>query len=122
MRKTVSAFFAVAIISLVLTACSGPSVKEVPITAPWDKMNLPIKDARVWHSDNKEIRILHNARRPDVAQTYLNALEKEGWRLVERQPVEELIMWTFDKDGRRMKVKIADFPEGGTNVIIDGLE
>ncbi len=49
MKKIVSIFISVAIIALLLAACSwNPSVKEVPITAPWEKMNLPIKEnARV---------------------------------------------------------------------------
>lgn len=123
MRKTASAFISVAAIALLLTACWNPSVKEVQITAPWDKMNLPIKEnARVWYSDNKEVRVVHKAQRADVAKSYLEALGTDGWKSVGDASSDELTVWTFEKSGQRIRVDIGDFPEGGTNVIIRGLE
>lgn len=120
MKKTVSIFISAAIIAMFLAACSwNPSVKEVPITAPWEKMNLPIKaDARVWFSDDKEVRILHKARRADVAKSYTEALEKDGWKLVKNETSDVLMVYTYEKNGQRIRVDIGDFPEGGTSVSI----
>ena len=80
MKKPLAVLVLAATVALCLTACSwNPSVAEVPITAPWDKMNLPVKeDARVWASDDKTLKVVHKAARREVAQNYLNALEKDG--------------------------------------------
>ncbi len=78
MKRTLSIFILTTIIAMFLTACWNPSVTEVLITAPWDKMNLPIKEnARVWHSDDKEVRIVHKASRAEVAKSYFDAIENK---------------------------------------------
>lgn len=109
--------------ALFLTACWNPSVAEVPITAPWDKMGLPIKqDARVWFSDEKELRVAHKGRRADVAKAYLGALEKDGWKTTEEPLMDEnIIVNKMEKNGRRIMVSVHDF-EGGTGVVITRLE
>lgn len=121
MKRTVSIFISAMIVALFLTACSwNPSVAEVPITAPWDKMNLPVKEkenARVWFSNDKEMRIVHKAGNAEIAKSYADALEKDGWKLVKDESSSELKIWTYEKSGRRIRVDIGDFPEGGTNVI-----
>jgi len=124
MKKIVSIFISVAIIALLLAACSwNPSVKEVPITAPWEKMNLPIKEnARVWGSDDKELKVVHKARRADVAKSYTEAFEKDGWKLVKDETTDVLMVYTYEKNGQRIRVDIGDFFEGGTNVIIRVME
>ncbi len=120
MKRTVPIFISAAIIAMFLAACSwNPSVKEVPITAPWEKMNLPTKaDARVWFSDDKEVRIVHKARRADVAKSYTEALEKDDWKLVKDETTGVLMIYTYEKNGQSIRVDIGDFPEGGTSVSI----
>ena len=116
------AFFMTFVASL-LIACWNPSVTEVPITAPWNKMNFPIKeDARVWFSDDKELRVAHKGRRLDIAKTYLDVLDKDGWKTIEEPVMDEsIIVNKLEKGGRRIMVKIHDF-EGGSGVVITRLE
>lgn len=104
-------------------ACWNPSVAEVPLTAPWNKMNLPIKEnSRVWFSDEKELRVAHKGRRADIADSYLDALDKDGWKPTEAALVDEnIIVSKLEKSGRRIMVKVHDF-EGGTGVVITRLE
>lgn len=114
MKKTLFILVLTSVMAMFSAACWSPSVTEVPITAPWDKMNLPIKeDARVWGSTDKELKVVYKARKADVAKNYLEALEKNGWKLVEKAPVEELIIWDFEKNGQRLKAQIYDFENTG---------
>ena len=120
MKRTAPIFMLTATIALFLTACSwNPSVAEVPITAPWDKMNLPVKEnARVWASDDKVLKVAHKAARREVAQNYLNALEKDGWKLTDQPDVREHGMtFKFEKGGQKIEVEVYDFEN--TGVIIE---
>ena len=111
------------LVALFLTACWNPSVIEVPITAPWNKMNLPIKEnSRVWFSDDKELRVAHKGRRADIAESYFGALDKDGWKITEKPLMDEnIIVNKYEKNDRRIMVKVHDF-EGGTGVVITRLE
>jgi hypothetical protein len=120
MKRILPTFILTATLALFLTACSwNPSVAEVPITAPWDKMNLPIKEnARVWASDDKTLKVAHKAARREVAQTYLDALEKDGWKLTAQPDVREHGMtFNFEKSGQKIEVEVYDFEN--TGVIIE---
>jgi hypothetical protein len=120
MKKTVSIFISAAMVALFLAACWNPSVTEVPITAPWDKMDLPLKEnARVWFSNDKELRVAHKGRRADVAQSYIKALDKGGWKITEEPLMDEnIIINKYEKNGQRIMVKVNDF-EGGAGVFIN---
>ena len=120
MKRTVSVFILTTTIALSVTACGwNPSVAEVPITAPWDKMNLPVKeDARVWASDDKVLKVAHKAARREVAQNYLGALEKDGWKLTDQPDVREHgVTFKFEKSGQKIEVEVYDFEN--TGVIIE---
>ena len=119
MKKMLSAFVITAAMALTLTACWNPSVTEVPLTAPWDKMNLPVKeDARVWASDDKTLKVAHKAERREVAKSYLDALEKDGWKLTSQPDVgEHNITFNFEKGGQKIEVEVYDFEN--TGVIIE---
>ena len=119
MKKTLAVSILTATLALFLTACWNPSVAEVPITAPWDKMNLPVKeDARVWASDDKILKVAHKAARREVAQNYLDALEKDGWKLTDQPDVREHGMtFNFEKGGQKIEVEVYDFEN--TGVIIE---
>ena len=119
MKKTLLTFIFMAAIALFLSACWRPSVTEVPITAPWDKMNLPVKDdARVWASDDKTLKVAHKAGRSEVAKAYLSALEKDGWKLTAQPDVSEYAnTFKFEKNGQKIKVEVYDFEN--TGVIIE---
>jgi len=93
------------VIALLLTACWNPSVKEVAITAPWDKMNLPTKDnARVFSSDDKGLRVIHKGEPHEVAKMYIDALEKGGWEMTNHQSESWGYINDFRKDGQKIKV------------------
>ena len=120
MKRALSISISAATIALFLAACWNPSVTEVPITAPWGKMNLPLKEnARVWFSNEKELRVAHKGRRADVAKSYFDALEKDGWKITEEPVMDEnIIINKYEKNGQRIMVKVNDF-EGGTGVFIN---
>jgi hypothetical protein len=119
MKEVLSVFIIAAALALSLSACWSPSVAEVPITAPWDKMNLPVKeDARVWASDDKTLKVVHKAARREVAQNYLDALEKDGWKLTDQPDVRESgVTFKFEKSGQKIEVDVYDFEN--TGVIIE---
>jgi outer membrane lipopolysaccharide assembly protein LptE/RlpB len=120
MRKNLAALILMATVALCLTACGwNPSVAAVPITAPWDKMNLPVReDARVWASDDKTLKVVHKAARREVAQNYVDALEKDGWKMTTQPDVgEHSITFDFEKGGQKIEVEVYDFEN--TGVIIE---
>ena len=119
MKRILSVFTVTATIALFLTACWNPSVAQVPITAPWDKMNLPINEnARVWASDDKILKVAHKAARREVAQEYLEALEKDGWKLTDQPDVrDDGITFKFEKSGQNIEVDVYEFEN--TGVIIE---
>ena len=120
MKKMSAVLMLAAAVALSLAACGwNPSVAEVPITAPWDKMNLPVKeDARVWASDDKTLKVVHKASRREVAQSYLGALEKDGWKLTAQPDVREHgTTFNFEKNGQKIGVEVYDFEN--TGVIIE---
>ena len=119
MKKILSVFITMATIALTLTACWNPSVAAVPFTPPWDKMNLPIDaDARVWASDDKILKVAHKAARREVAQKYLDALEKDGWKLTDQPNVRDHgVTFNFEKSGQKIEVDVYDFEN--TGVIIE---
>jgi hypothetical protein len=120
MKKTVSIFISVLMVALFSVACWNPSVAEVPITSPWDKMNLPLKEnARVWFSNDQELRVAQKGRRADVAESYFKALETGGWKITEKPLMDEnIIINKYEKNGQRIMIKVSDF-EGGAGVFIN---
>lgn len=120
MKKRLALSIFTAAAALFVTACGwNPSVAEVPLTAPWDKMSLPVKqDARVWASDDKTLKVVHKAERSEVAKSYLGALEKDGWKLTGQPDVgEHNITFNFEKGGQKIEVEVYDFEN--TGVIIE---
>jgi hypothetical protein len=120
MKRAASLFVLTAAVALLFAACGwNPSVAEVPITAPWDKMNLPVKDdARVWASDDKTLKVVHKDDRREVAQEYLDALEKDGWKLTAQPGVRDSgVTFNFEKGGQKIEVDVYDFEN--TGVIIE---
>jgi len=116
MKSIVSVLMLTAVVALFFTACGwNPSVPEVPITAPWDKMNLPVKeDARVWASDDKTLKVVHKDDRREVAQSYLDALEKDGWKQTTQPEVRDTAMtFNFEKGGQKIEVEVYDFENTG---------
>lgn len=115
MKKSIVVLFTLSV--LFLSGCWNPSVSEVPITAPWDKMNLPVKtDARVWASDDKKLKVVHKAAIQDVAKSYLEALEKDGWKKT-KQDIGSRYVYEFEKGGQKILLDVYEFEN--TGVIIE---
>jgi hypothetical protein len=112
--KTKTALLSIAFlfVTIVASACGwDPQVTAVPITAPWDSMNLPVKeDARVWSSKPNELKVAHKARKAEVLAAYEKALLGNGWK-----PNGALGGGTvvFQKDGKTMEAEFYDFENTG---------
>jgi hypothetical protein len=80
-KKTIASLACVTMIALCLVACGWkPKVAAVPITAPWDKMNLPVKEnAVVSESTDREFKAVHKGDKGIVLQKYVEALKSQGW-------------------------------------------
>lgn len=116
MKRIFSVTILVAAFSLLLTACWFPGVDEVPITAPWDKMNLPVKDtenARVYTSNPKMLRVMHREGKLKVANAYAAALEKQGWELKPRDSGPPTNRYIFEKGDERIELDVYDYEPTG---------
>jgi len=119
MKKISLVAIALAMITLTMTACWNPSVKAVAITAPWDKMDLPVKDnAIVWESDPKKLKVALKAGKSEVGEAFLKALEKNGWKMSAAPDMRDTShFFEFAKDGQKLKMEVYDFQN--TGVILD---
>lgn len=90
-----------------LGACGwSPKVPAVPITAPWNAMNLPVKEnAVVWKSEPNEFRAVHRDDKKTVTKNYTDALKAQGWQ-----------MGTFDQSGDRYLI---DMTKGGEKIHLE---
>lgn len=97
--------------SLFVFACGwNPSVTAVPITAPWDSMNLPVKeDARVWSSNPTELKVVHKAGKAEVLAAYEKAITAAGWR----SSGADAGTVYFKKDGKTLEAEFYDFENTG---------
>lgn len=118
MKKTITTLILTTLTALFLTSCGwNPSVTAVSITAPWDKMNLPVKEnARVWASTDKQFKAVHKAGRAEVGKAYLDALTKDGWKMT-KQDMGTLDYFDFEKGADKIRLEVYDFEN--TGVIID---
>ena len=113
MKKTTPLLSVViAVASLALSACTwNPSVTAVPITAPWDSMNLPVnEDARVWGNTPTELKVAHKGDKASVLAAYEKALNANGWKSVGARDQRTMV---FEKDRRQMYLEIYDFENTG---------
>lgn len=109
MKKTM---LAVVLASIVTFGCGwNPSVTAVPITAPWDAMNLPVKeDARVWGSTPTELKVVHRGDKAATLAAYQKALTASGWKSAGAIDTRTVV---FEKDGRKMDAEFYDFENTG---------
>ena len=84
MKQHLAIFLGIALFSVCLAACGWkPEVTAVPITAPWNTMNLPVKEnAVVWGSTDKQFKAVHKDDQKTVTKNYTDALKGQGWMLV----------------------------------------
>ncbi len=81
MKKNITLVLGISPLAAFLAACSWkPEVSAVPITAPWNALNLPVKEnAVVWKSEPNEFRAVHKDDKKTVTKNYTKALKSQGW-------------------------------------------
>ena len=107
---------ALVIIVLSVMACGWkPGVAAVPITAPWDKMNLPVaQDAVVWGSSATEFKAVHKDDKKTVMGKYVDALKAQGWTLAkfdDKQPATYYVDMAKGTD--KIQLEFYDFKNTG---------
>lgn len=102
-----SLFIFVLGIALLLTGCWKSGFKEVAVTTPWDKMNLPLKEnALVYESDDKELRVFNKGKIYEIAEKYINALEKDGWQIIKKESNDVGYTYEYKKNEQKIKLYI----------------
>jgi hypothetical protein len=109
MKKTILFTLFITITALFLAACWNPRGKEVAITAPWDKMNLPVKEnARIYGSDDKNLRVYHKEKFHVIAERYINALGQDGWEITGKQSEDWRYIFDFKKNDQKFRALISE--------------
>jgi hypothetical protein len=107
---------ALVMIALSAIACGWkPEVSAVPITAPWDKMNLPVtQDAVVWGSSATEFKAVHKDDKKTVMGKYVDALKSQGWTLVTFDDKQATAFWVdMAKGTDKIQLEFYDFKNTG---------
>lgn len=103
-------------ITFSLSSCSWkPDVSPVSITAPWEQLQLPIADnAVVWGSTATEFKAVHKSNdTKEVADTYKQALEKQGWKMTKYEPGDITYLYFLGTDGNTYQLESYDFENTG---------
>ena len=120
LTKTILTFACLTVLALSLTACGWkPKVTAVPITAPWDRMDLPIKqNAIVWGSTEKQFKAVHKDDKKTVMGRYVEALRNKGWAITKFDDKSEHNYFVdLSKGAEKMQLEVYDFEN--TGVIIE---
>lgn len=115
MKRNFIAIAALAMLTLAMAACWNPDLAAVPITAPWDKMDLPVKDnAVVWESSAKKLKVALKAGKSEVGEAFIKAIEKNGWKMSAAPDMRDTShFFEFAKDGQKLKLEVYDFRNTG---------
>jgi len=97
-----------------LSACGWtPPCPSTAITAPWDKMNLPVQnDAAVCVSAADKFQAAHKGSREEVSKAYLDALEKGGWKMTKKD-LGDSYHYDFEKGGDKISLEVYDWKNTG---------
>lgn len=107
---------ALVIVGLSAVACGWkPGVAAVPITAPWDRMNLPVaQDAIVWGSTATEFKAVHKDDKKTVMGKYVEALKAQGWALSKFDDKQANTYYVdMAKGVDKIQIEIYDFKNTG---------
>lgn len=103
-----------ALAAVTFTACWKPSVTAVPLTAPWDKLNLPVKEnAVVWKSDPNEFRAVHKQDKRTITKNYTDALKGQGWTLGKFDESGDRYTLDMSKGAEKIVLEVYDFENTG---------
>lgn len=97
-----------------LSACGWtPPCPSTAITAPWDKLNLPVqKDAAVCVSAADKFQAAHKGSREEVSKMYLDALDKGGWK-VTKKDLGAVYHYDFEKESEKISLEVYDWKNTG---------
>lgn len=116
MKKIFLTLMTTALIAFNLAACGWkPSVTAVPLTAPWTKMNLLVKEnAIVWSITPTEFKAVHKDDKKAVLAKYTDNLKADGWKLEkfdDKTADKYYVEMTKGADG--IQIEIYDFENTG---------
>jgi hypothetical protein len=113
-KRNLNSLLTLAVLVAGLSACGWrPPCSSTALTAPWDKMNLPVqKDAAVCVSSTDKFQAAHKGEREQVTRIYLNALQKEGWRMTRRDP-GATYNFDFERGSDHISLEIYDWEKTG---------
>ena len=120
MKKTSLAIFTLLFALSALSACGWkPQVTAVPITAPWNAMNLPVKEnSVVWKSEPAEFRSVHKEDKKTITKNYTDTLKSQGWTLGKFDTDSSgAYNAEMTKAGETLAIRIYDFDN--TGVVIE---
>lgn len=119
MKKKFSLVFAFCLLAGVLSGCGWkPEVTPVALTAPWNTMNLPIKEnAVVWKSDPNEFRAVHKDDKKTVTKSYIDTLKSQGWQLGKFDQSGDRYVVEMIKGAEKLNLEFYDF--NNTGVLIE---
>ena len=117
MKKITLTFMLAALFAVGLAACGWkPGVTAVPLTAPWDKMNLPVKEnAVVWASTPNEFKAVHKEDKKAILKNYTDALKSGGWTLekFDDKTIPDRYAINMSKGVDKIEIEIYDFENTG---------
>ena len=122
MKKHSITFIAFLITAICLTACSWkPEVDAVPLTAPWNAMNLPVKsNTVVWKSEPNEFRAVHKEDKRTILKNYTDALKAQGWELGDFNEEGDRFLVDMQRNGEPLRLEVYDFDNTGVVIKKEG--
>ena len=100
-KRNVLALAITILFAFAFVGCSGSNLTVVPITAPWDKMALPIGQKDIVHkSSETELGVVAYDPPAGLFERYIKAIEASGWERTSVGPSGDMV--NFKKDGKKM--------------------
>jgi hypothetical protein len=101
----------------VALACGREPLKEVPITEPWQSMELPMENnAKVWASDALQIKLTYSGSREKIVKIYTERFEAHGWVITSRKATPNQCNISFAKANVVLEVEVYDFEQTGVTI------
>ena len=90
-----------------------PPCPQATLTEPWSKMNLPVQEgAAVCVSSPEKFQAAHKGAREEVSKAYVDALEKDGWRMT-RKDLGGTYYFDFERGNDQITLEIYDWNKTG---------
>ncbi len=77
-------------------------------------MNLPVQeDAAVCRSTADQFQAAYKGPREEVSKMYLDALDKDGWKMTKRDMGSDRYYFDFEKGGEKIRLEVYDWKNTG---------